>query len=159
MADTMASGYNIQPYTGNMPTTSFSPTITSSSLLGYGGNSNNSFLNGSNNFMSDIFNMGTHMGTDYMNQLGIGLGDMSDKQIYNYVNLSNLDRLNQGPSLMDIGSGLMQAYNVFNQVGMQRDYMDLYREQLGMAKEQWQMTKDEVARISRVRDSLSAQYG
>ncbi len=78
---------------------------------------------------------------------------LQDAALKNMVNGQNA-----GPSMMDTGMGLMNAYNMYNQWDMQNDYMDLQKEQLGMAREQWDMTKDEVNRISRVRNNLTTSY-
>ena len=37
--------------------------------------------------------------------------------------------------------------------------MDMYKDQLGMAKEQWAVTKEELDRVRKVRENLTAQYG
>ena len=63
-----------------------------------------------------------------------------------------------GPGLLDVGMGLLNAYNVFNQIKMQKEYLGMAKEQLAVAKEQWGMTKDEVSRIAKVRNNLNAGY-
>ena len=57
-------------------------------------------------------------------------------------------------SLYQVGGLLSQ----FMQFGMQSKYMDMLDEQLGIAKDQWKTTKEEINQIRNTRDRLSAQY-
>ena len=89
--------------------------------------------------------------TDVNNVANFGLND------FNSSGNSMLGNLSVG-GIMDIGTGLMNAYNIYNQNKFQSEYLDMAKEQLGMAKEQWAMTKDEVSRIAKVRNNLNAGY-
>jgi len=64
----------------------------------------------------------------------------------------------QQPGLMDMLGGLGNIFGIYNQWSMGNQYMDLMRDQLGIAQEQWQTTKDEIGRINEVRDRISAEY-
>ncbi len=61
-------------------------------------------------------------------------------------------------NVMDVGMGLLNAYNVIQGINFKNDYMDLMKEQAERAREQWAMTKDEVSRIARVRNNLNSGY-
>jgi hypothetical protein len=142
-------------YTSNPSTGASTPVAVGGPSTGWdtviGGLSNIS------GFLTDPLS-GSSFAQDYRTGLGKNLGNMSSEEIYNFMNLSNIDRMNAGPSLMDMGMGLLNAYNVWNQISMQKDYLDMAKEQLGMAKEQWQITKDEVNRIGKVRNNLNQGY-
>ncbi len=86
------------------------------------------------------------------------LSGMSMQDVQKQYMGGMMDKMNSGPSLMDIGSFGMNAYNMYKNWGFQDEQMDLAREQMGMAREQWDMTKDEVKRISGVRKNITAGY-
>ena len=80
--------------------------------------------------------------------------DMLDKQQM----MGGQNGLFGGMGLKDmLGLGL-SAFNMFRQWGMQDDYLDMAREQLGIAKEQWAKTKEEMERIRRVRNNMTSGY-
>ena len=63
-----------------------------------------------------------------------------------------------GGSGMNTLMGLGQLGLGFMNFGLQNQYMDMMKEQLGMARERWDMTKDELNRIRGVRDRLNSSY-
>jgi hypothetical protein len=85
-------------------------------------------------------------------------GKLTPEKQASLINAFNIQQANKGPGLMDyVGFGL-NAYNMFNQISAQNEYLDMMRDQLGMAKEQWGITKDEINRINKVRNNLNAGY-
>ena len=119
---------------------SFDNTYNNSSFTGDG-----LLGNDSNNFMNDGFNslMGydspSNFGSNGASTMGSGMFDSAG-------------------GVMDGAMTLMNGINMFKSWGVQDDMMDLYKEQLGMAREQWDMTKQEVARIAQVRKNLTSSY-
>ena len=93
----------------------------------------------------------------YQNILGT-LGSMFDQtamqQQPQWVN----DYLN--PALKGIGglATLGNLYMGFQGMQNQNKYMGMMKDQLSMAKEQWQTTKDEINRIKEVRKKINASY-
>jgi len=66
-----------------------------------------------------------------------------------------------GDIMGDIGkitNPLMQGFSLYNQWNTTNKYMDMMNEQLGMAKEQWDMTKQEIADIRNTRNNLTKQW-
>ena len=59
--------------------------------------------------------------------------------------------LNGVSSIANIGMGLWQ-------MSQQGDMMDMYKDKLNMAKEQWGLTKEEMARIAKVRTNVQQGY-
>ena len=99
----------------------------------------------------------TSYSTDFLG--GRPLTDLGTEDFNKWSKLNLIDNMNQGPSLLDLGTTMMNYVNMFKSWGMQDDYMDLAKEQLGMARDQWQMTKDEVNRIKKVRSNINQGYG
>jgi hypothetical protein len=60
--------------------------------------------------------------------------------------------------LMGLGATGMNIYNLYNQNKMQKEYLGMAREQSDRAKEQWNITKNELGRIAAVRQNLTAGY-
>ncbi len=144
-----AMSYQIQQQQNNWRNKSLSD-------IGIGGNKYNGMEYG---LLSDTGNLG--WGQSENMAPGSVVGGVVDG--IGYGNTPGLDSGNGigGMTLggvADIGMGLLNAYNVFNTIGLQNDYMDMAKEQLGMAREQWNMTKDEVSRIARVRNNLNSGY-
>jgi hypothetical protein len=99
--------------------------------------------------------------TDFLGSYGIDktqIPTMDQGKLSNLLNIYNMEQLNQPMGGFDLLTKGMGLYNMFNSWKMQNDYMDMMRDQLGMAREQWQMTKDEVNRIKGVRDKINKQY-
>ena len=109
----------------------------------------------------DIFDGATSLLTGYSEspyQLPTDLTSMPLEDIQKTAYGNAVWQMQQPPGLMDIFSKGIGLYNMFNSIGFQNDYMDLMQEQLGMAREQWQMTKDELARINATKNRINQGY-
>ncbi len=73
-----------------------------------------------------------------------------------------LDDLIGGDGFGDIvggAKGLWDMYAGYKNMGYQDDLMDMYKEQLGMQKDKWQLTKDELAHVNATKNATNAGYG
>jgi hypothetical protein len=89
---------------------------------------------------------------------GRNLSDLPNEDLNKYLGLRQLDSLNQGPSLMNVGMGLMNAYNIYNQIAMQKDMLKLAKAAEGRSQEQWDITKQQVQHIADVKNALTTGY-
>ena len=148
---TPATSY-VKPIIGD-----YTPTLTSAV------NTNNLSNIGGGLFSSvgSLLGLGGNVFENYLGKIGKdlpGYNAMSPQEQAGLMAGYNAYQQGQGPGLMDTLSFGLGVYNMFNTIGAQNDYMDLMKEQLGMAREQWGMTKDEVNRIGQVRNNLNAGY-
>ncbi len=161
-----AASYNMVPglagagwsniASGSFPSTNTTGMPTwqpSSSLLGESKGSTNLFSG-----IADALGFSSGNGIAESFRGGRSLADLSTTDFNKYLQLSAVDKMNQSPGLLDMAGTVMQGINMFKQWDAQDQYMDMMREQLGMAREQWNMTKDEVSRIAQVRNNLNSGY-
>ena len=64
-----------------------------------------------------------------------------------------------GGGLMDLLGFGLNAFNMFKGWSYQDEMLDIAKDYLGISKEQWQTTKDEMERIRNVRNNLTNAYG
>jgi hypothetical protein len=144
--------FGLTDFAGNDPTYSYTPMSTAG--IGMGGNA------AANNFINS-YGLGT--GVSVGN--GMSIDDMFKLSAIERMNLSNQAIADQKNSfwgrnadtfsgLANIGQGIGSLANIYQ--GMQM--MDMYEEQLGMAKEKWAITKDELNRIRKTRDKINTSY-
>ena len=156
----VANGGSPLPVTNNtgMPKWNTNKSLTSAA------SPTGSFMQGLGNIIGNTLGLGS--GNKFGSFLDTNMNGMTMdaysklpvSQQMGIMNSFNLSQMDQGPGLLDMAGTLMQGINMFKQWGAQDKYLDMMNEQLGMAREQWNMTKDEVSRIAKVRNNLNSGY-